>query len=88
MTSIGDRVKALEGKYPQEVPDDIIHAILAKLTDAELDICERQAKLSESGRSDSVIKDILVREGKYDAWLAAYDHIQEEYRKEIARRGN
>ena len=83
MTSIGDRISALEGKYPEEVPDDIIGAVLAKLSDAELDLCEREARLRESGRSDSVIKDILTHEGKWADWLAANNHIQEEYQKDI-----
>jgi hypothetical protein len=49
MTSIVDRVKALEQKYPDEANEYTVECILSRLEDVDLDVLECAAKYREKG---------------------------------------
>lgn len=65
MTSLGDRIKTLESKYPDEASEYTIECILSWLDDKDLDLMERAAKLRETGLTESEVDERLTEQGKF-----------------------
>jgi hypothetical protein len=71
MTSIVDRVKALEQKYPDEANEYTIGCILSRLDGDSLDILGLAARYREAGHSEDEVEQYLDGKRMLDQYWRA-----------------
>jgi hypothetical protein len=71
MTSIGDRISALEQKYPDEANEYTIGCILSRLDDDSLDILGLAARYRETGHTMEETEQYLDGKRKLDQYWRA-----------------
>jgi hypothetical protein len=75
---MGERVKSLEGKYPDDADREFfIQAILSRLEDVDLDILEFAAKFKEQDHTMAEVKQYLSDLGKMDQYQKTCERFKQ-----------